>query len=342
MTSTCNLAIRTPAELIAVVPFVMGYHPSDSVAMVGLSGSRLDFAACHDLPPPDWTAADAQKAADDVADAVALQRPERVVIVGYGTAKRVIPSLLRSAEAVTRRGVDVLDVMRVTDGRWWSYTCTDRECCPPEGSPCLPGDSVIAAEATFHGNVALPSRRDLTAQVAPVAGAERAEMRRATERARSRFTGLLAEDLTAERYARLVRQHGQLAVRAAEKCYRAGRTLGPDEIAWLGVLLVDRSVEDFALERAVTAHEWQIRLWTDVLRRVEPPYVAPAGCLLGFTAWQAGRGSLARVAVDRALAAEPQHHMAGLLHNVLGFGLPPRMLRKALPPRMLGKARRWR
>ncbi|BCY15584.1 DUF4192 domain-containing protein [Actinoplanes sp. L3-i22] len=327
MTANCSLAVRTPADLIAIVPFVLGYHPHHSVATVGLIGSRIEFAVCHDLPPPDWTEADVRVAANEVAAAVARQRSKLVAIVGYGPPPRVLPAVLRSAEAVRGRGLEVLDVMRVSDDRWWSYLCSDPSCCPPEGTPCLPGDSVIAAEATFQGQVALPSRKDLTAQVAAVGGAERAEMVRATERARRRFTDLIAEDLTAERYGRLVRQQGRLAVRAAEKCYRSGGSLEPDEIAWLGALLVERSVEDFALDRAATAHDWRIRLWTDVLRRVEPAYVAPPACLLGFTAWQAGRGSLARVAIDRALAEEPRHELAGLLHNVLGFGLSPQMLR---------------
>ncbi|MFI1992402.1 DUF4192 domain-containing protein [Actinoplanes sp. NPDC020271] len=329
MTANCSLAIRNPAELIAVVPFVLGYHPHNSVALVGLSGSQVEFAACHDLPPPDVSDADAELLTGVVADAVVRQQSRRVILVGYGPAQRAMPTLLRSAEAVRRRGVEVFDVMRVEDGRWWSYTCPDRECCPPEGTPCLPADSVIAAEATFHGRVALPSRKELVAQVAPVDGLERVEMVQATERARRRFNDLIAGDLPAERYGRIVRRQGQLALRAAEKCYRSGRSLDADEIAWLGVLIVDRSVEDYALDRSVSARQWQVRLWTDVLRRVEPPCVAPAGCLLAFTAWQAGLGALARVAVDRALAEEPRHHLAALLHDVLGFGLPPRMLRKA-------------
>ncbi|GIF07669.1 DUF4192 domain-containing protein [Actinoplanes siamensis] len=326
MTSDRTLVIHSPAELIAVVPFVLGYHPHDSVAMVGLTGARVEFAVCHDLPPPDWTEPDAAEAAGVVADAVARQETELVVVVGYGPRRRVTPAVLRSAQAVRTRGVEVLDLLRVDGGRWWSYTCADRGCCPPQGTPCLPGDSVIATEATFRGKVALPNRKALTAQVAAVEGAERAEMARATERARRRFTDLLAEDLTAERYGQLVRRSGQLAVRAAERCYRSGGTLSPDETAWLGVLLVARSVEDFALDRAESGHEWQVRLWTDVLRRVEPAYVAPPACLLSFTAWRAGRGSLARVAVDRALAEEPQHPLAGLMHSVLGHGLPPHML----------------
>ncbi|BCJ43560.1 hypothetical protein GCM10010168_41300 [Actinoplanes ianthinogenes] len=335
MTSDCSLVIRTPAELIAMVPFVMGYHPSDSLAVVAVRGNRLEFALCHGLPPPLSAGAEAWEPADTVADTVVRQRVRTVVVIGYGPLRRVTPAVLRCAEALRRRDVMVLDAYRVADGRWWSFLCGDRTCCPPEGRPCLPADSVIAAEATFRGQVALPSRSELTAQVAAAGGALRTEMVRATERARRRFTGLLARGRHVADYERLVRQHGRDAVRAAERCYRSGGSLSPDETAWLGALLVDRSVEDFALDR-VAPQEWRIRLWTDVLRRVEPAYVAPAACLLGYTAWRAGRGSLARVAVDRALAADPRHHLAELLHNVLGFGLAPHMVLPTAPRRRRG------
>ncbi|GAA4595028.1 hypothetical protein BJY16_001523 [Actinoplanes octamycinicus] len=339
MTPDCSLVIRTPADLIAVVPFVMGYHPSDCLAVVGVRGDRVDFALCHDLPPPRATGAAAREPAAAVAATVARQRVSTVVVLGYGSLRRVTPAALRCAEALRRRAVPVLDVCRVADGRWWSYLCADRDCCPPEGRPCLPADSVIAAEATFRGQVALPSRTELTAQVAAVEGAERAEMGRATERARRRFTGLLTSEPAAADYERLVLRHGREAVLAAERRHRSGGSLSPDETAWLGVLLVDRAVEDFALDRA-TPQEWRIRLWTEVLRRVEPAYVAPAACLLSCTAWRAGRGSLARVALDRALAVEPGHQLAELLHRVLGFGLSPHMVLPGRPRPGHGRRRR--
>ncbi|MEV0899563.1 DUF4192 domain-containing protein [Actinoplanes sp. NPDC049802] len=311
MTADCPLVVRTPAELLALLPYLLGYHPHDSIALIGLHGRDLDFGACFDLPPPDR----GEEAARDVAGAVARQRADAVVIVGYGPPRRVTPIALHVTEALRAAGVRIDDVLRVDGGRWWSYLCEDPGCCPPEGSACLPPDSVIAAEATYLGQVALPSREDLIAQVAAVQGPAREGMVAATERARSRFPGLLND-------VRRIRRAGRLAVREAEKRYRSGAALTDDEVAWLGALLTDRVVEDYALDRT-SAHHWRVRLWTDVVRRVEPAYVPGPACLLGFAAWRMGWGPLARAAVDRALRAEPGHQLARMLFEILGAGIPP-------------------
>ncbi|MBB2944737.1 hypothetical protein FB565_004470 [Actinoplanes lutulentus] len=341
MTTDCPLIARTPSDLIAIVPFVLGYHPANSVTVLGLTGQDVTFGACYELPPPDCDDGDAQELALTVAATVARQEIQSLVVVGFGPAARVTPAVSRLMVALRFSGVRLNDALRVTEGRWWSYLCKDLRCCPDDGTPCLPPDSVIAAEATFRGQVALPSRRDLVARVAPVEGEEREAMAAATERARKRFAELLADDLGAARYARRICRAGQIAVRQAESRYRSSRSLDPDELAWLGALLVDRAVEDYALDR-IKPQEWRIRLWTDVLRRVEQVYVPAPACLLGFTAWRAGNGALARVAVDRALAVEPQHQLASLLHQVLGFGLSPHMVGSMARPDRARRERRAR
>ncbi|WP_433827801.1 DUF4192 domain-containing protein [Actinoplanes sp. CA-015351] len=341
MTTDCPLIVRTPSDLIAIVPFVLGYHPANSVIVIGLNGHDVNFGACYELPPPDCDDGEAQELARTVAATVARQQIQSLVVVGFGPAAQVDPAVSRLAVALSSSGVRLNDALRVTEGRWWSYFCADLGCCPDDGTPCLPPDSVIAAEATYRGQVALPSRRDLVARVAPVEGDEREAMSAATERARKRFAELLADDLGAKQYARRICRAGQIAVRQAESRYRSSRPLDPDELAWLGALLVDRAVEDYALDR-IRPQEWRIQLWTDVLRRVEPVYVPAPACLLGFTAWRAGNGALARVAVDRALAVEPQHQLAGLLHQVLGFGLSPHMVGSAARPDRARRTRRAR
>ncbi|GGN89731.1 hypothetical protein GCM10010112_74490 [Actinoplanes lobatus] len=316
MTGDCSLVLRTPSDLLAALPFLLGYHPRDDLALVGLRGRELDFGACLDLPPPDRCA----ETAREVAGAVARQRPDAMVIVGYGPPRRVTPVVLSVAEALRAAGVRIDDVLRVDDGRWWSYLCEDPGCCPPQGLPCPPPDSVIAASATYLGRVALPSREHLVAQVAAVRGPARRAMAAATERARSRFPELLDD-------VRRIRRAGRLAIREAEKRYRSGAALTDDEVAWLGSLLVDRGVEDYALDRT-GPEEWRVRLWTDVVRRVEKAFVAAPACLLGFAAWRLGRGALARVAVDRALSAEPGHQLARMLFEVLICGVPPALVNR--------------
>ena len=51
------------------------------------------------------------------------------------------------------------------------------------------------------------------------------------------------------------------------------------------------------------------------MRRAQPGYVAAPASLLAVTAWQAGDGALANVALDRALADIPSYSMALLLRD---------------------------
>src|SRR5262249_17792878 len=112
-----------------------------------------------------------------------------------------------------------------------------------------------------------------------------------------------------------------------------------EEVAWLGMLLISVRVRDEAWVR-ITDEDLQVhlRLWTDVLRRVDDPYAAAPACLLAFTAWRAGQGALANGALDRALAADPHYSMARLLHELFISGLPPWSLPMNLTPEQLDEA----
>ncbi|MFD0787811.1 DUF4192 family protein, partial [Micromonospora azadirachtae] len=47
-----RLAVRSPADLLAAVPYLLGFHPADSVVVVAMRGRRVVFAARADLPDP--------------------------------------------------------------------------------------------------------------------------------------------------------------------------------------------------------------------------------------------------------------------------------------------------
>ena len=73
-------------------------------------------------------------------------------------------------DALRRAGIDVREVLRAEDGRWWSYVC-ELTCCPPEGLP-LGGEPTTLLEVmrVAAGRPIFPDRAALVASVARTEG----------------------------------------------------------------------------------------------------------------------------------------------------------------------------
>lgn len=323
-----TLRLRSPADVIAAIPYLIGFHPSDSVVVLCCGGPDGAYAVRLDAPPPDALV-------EHVAALVGRRRPPDVVLAGYGPGARVTLAVERVAAGLARHGVPLRDMLRVEDGRFWSYLCTDPACCPAEGTAVDARGSAVAAAAIAAGLVALPDRRDLARTIAPAGGAR---IRRATARAERRLASWAAGGATA--VPRRMADEGVRLVRhLIERARAGGGPASDDEVAWLGVLLVNLRVRDEAWVRigdtGLGAH---IALWRDVLRRVEEPYAAAPAALLAFAAWRAGDGALANLALDRALAADPRYSMARLLQELFISGLPPSAVPLDITPEELDEA----
>jgi hypothetical protein len=127
---------------------------------------------------------------------------------------------------------------------------------------------------------------------------------------------------------------GRRAVREAISAYRGGRRISdPDQLAWLMIVLASLPVRDDAWARMVPEHrEAHLALWGDIVRHAAGEWAAAPASLLAFTAWQAGDGTLANIALDRALAADPGYSMALLLRDILDAGVPPSEARLPMTP----------
>ncbi|MFY1635412.1 DUF4192 domain-containing protein [Solwaraspora sp. WMMB335] len=321
-----TLTVRDPADLIAAVPYLIGFHPADSIVVVGLRGASVAFAARTDLPAPA-TSVDAQAAlAAQVTEIVDRQRIDAAVVVGYGPAETVTPALDQTTIGLQRLSIPLLDALRVTGDRYWSYYCHDVTCCPLDGRRIDSTVNPLAVAATVAGQVALPDRAALQRQVEPVTGTARESMRDAAGRARARYADLIAQAPTSDLLgSRTLRRAGETTVRRLLDGQRRGVAPTDDDVAWLVVLLTDLAVRDFAWEQ-ITDDQWQVTFWQDVLRRAEPEQVAAPASLLAFAAWRAGNGALARVSLDRVLAEQPDYSMARLMDDVLTRGIPPAAL----------------
>jgi Domain of unknown function (DUF4192) len=331
--------ISSPAAVLAVIPYLLGFHPARSLVVIGARPprDRVHVSFRYDLlDPPD--AGYASEIAQHAAAVLVNQQVTAAIVAGYGPGALVTPVAEEFRRHLADAGLELREMLRVEDGRYWSYLCQDPGCCPAEGVPFDVSISPVAAQMTVAGNVTLPDRAALEDTVAPLGGAVRESMRQATIRAENRAAAMVTQAARLGRKRREIlhplADEGLRAVSDAIGAYRGGeRITSDDEIAWLSVALADLRVRDDAWARMDPEHaDAHQLLWTDVMRRVEPRYLPAPACLLAFTAWQSGNGALANIAIARALESDPGYTMALLLADAVGGGLPPSAARLPMTP----------
>jgi uncharacterized protein DUF4192 len=326
-----------------VVPHLMGFHPRLSFVVIGAAGPRrrIELGFRYDLPDPPGAAAAAEIA--DHAVAVLSQRGTSTVIaIGYGPGRLVTPVADAFATAVRRRRLELRELLRVEDRRYWSYLCANVVCCPPDGTEFDYQSHPAAAAMTVAGLAAYPDRAAVAATLAPLTGEAARAMDEAVDRACVKEQALMdrAQRNGPGSPLRLVVSQGRRAVREAIAVYRGGgRITSEDRFAWLAVSLAHLAVRDDAWARMVPEHRRaHLALWADIVRRADGPWLPAPASLLAFTAWQAGDGTLANIALDRALAADPEYSMALLLREILAAGVPPSEARLPMTPEQVAES----
>ena len=291
--------------MLAIVPHLLGFAPETSLVVLGAGppDGRVQVTFRFDLPDPpdpDTTAAIAAHA----VTVLSRQQLAMAIVIGYGPGPLVTPVADAARDAVTGAGLRVHDVLRVEDGRYWSYLCREPSCCPAEGVPFDAAAHPAAAVLAGTGQLVRADRAALAATIAPLTGSQR----RGDEAGDP--VGPTGRD-PAARPAPAPRGDARTdradAVQAAIAAYRDGGSISDaGRYAWLALVLTSLPVRDDAWARMDPAHrDAHRRLWTDLVRRAQPGYVAAPASLLAFVAWQSGDGALANIALDRALAESP-------------------------------------
>jgi hypothetical protein len=321
--------LGNPGDLIETVPYLMGFHPSESLALVGFANDpsgrlqRVSVTMRLDLPEQ----LDELAGLEPLAEAFAASRTDSVVAIAHtgriSGDPRTIPQVRALRDLVVddleAMGLQVIDVLVATDASWWSMCCDRRECCPAEGTARDPGSSTAAAEATYAGLVALPDRQALAATIFGASPDERAALDPLLAAAAHRLDS--AADRAGRR--RLLRTDLAAILRTARR-YPAEQASVPDrQLARFAVALTEVSVRDAVWlavdDRSVDAGALLYLLHT----RLPAGYTAAPLFLFGWAQWRAGNGTLAVMAAERALAADPAYSAAQLLIGAVRRGLNP-------------------
>ncbi len=300
------LRIREPGDILGLIPYLLGFHPAESLVAAFVRQrrvvvtARVDLAATADL-----------EALIDQFELVADQVDTRaIVLVGYSADESVRDVMRGLADVIP---FDLVDVLAVSGDRWWSVCC-DGDCCPAEGQAYDIEAHPLAVEAGMAGISATGTRDDIMALTAGPPAAERDRLTAAAEECAGKV-----DQLSRRRRRRRVRQLVDRVLSAD----------GPTdaEAVEIAVLVRDIGVRDevWAMMTRQDAEAY-VALWRRVVAISVWPYEPAPLAMLGWAGWLDGNGALLNCCIDRLEQVAPDYGLLELCKQISNNAIPPRYL----------------
>lgn len=306
---TATYTARSPEDLMAVVPCVLGFHPEESLVMLTFGQTGRSFHARIDLPDDPGQLPDLCEA---LLAPATHHRVEKVVFVAYSAEPlRAAAVALLVSDVFVEEGFAVMSPLR-SDGSSWFHVRADEDPDDAEPHPYDVTSHELTATAVLAGRVTHATRAALARTLEPDPGGV--------------GRVLAAIEARAQRLPRNRRGRAEQewAARLARTHVSAGSEPTDDEVARLLTSCEDVLVRDAALFEVTRATaEGHVQFWSSVLRRTPEIWVPAPAAVLGFCAWLAGHGALAWCGVDRSREADPGYNLARCVEDLLVRAVPP-------------------
>lgn len=305
------ISVRGRAGVLAAIPGLLGFHPTDSLVVVCLQGMprRAGPVLRVDLPEPGESSSGRLGTLFDQVG----RHAREVLVIGYGPDAGPAPGtaqgtgqqvLDRTARALRRGGIEVLDA-------FWA-------------EPVLP-DPDLAAALALGGRQVLADRTALVASVSGPTG----DGAVAAGAAFDRVADDLLERLARQPWPGPAARHGRagrVAEMALSEVAHTG-TVQLDTAAAFALHVTDPAVRDELIGRALVERDLP---WPAVLaalaRSLRDRDAVPVLGMLAMAAFRHGDGALAGVALDRSISIAPADRLSRLLAAAMAAGLTPDQL----------------
>jgi hypothetical protein len=317
-------------DLITAIPFLIGFHPTDSIVLISVKDDAIGLAMRIDLP----TQLESDQI-DLLAHHFLQEESEAALLVAYMPESRDDGDsvLISLGAGLIRNGVEIQESIVVQSGRYRSIICRDLTCCPSTGK-VMPEieKSEIAAEHVVAG---IPMPYDDISQLIETLSADPLALTLSWASDVSTYAFEEGDPTVIE-----LRRDGVETMDLLLDEYRMGygatnRLL----VARMIGRMNDLQVRDYALgAHTEDTYDLYFTMWRELLRFAPEGYVAPIACIVAAMAYEGGDGALAQRALDRALEDDEQYPLAALLRRVFNAGWPPESfasMRRELHPKVI-------
>jgi hypothetical protein len=321
--------IGSPADIVCAVVQRLGFRPKDSLVVVCVKGPRSRFGLTlrYDLEVEQVP----EQCAEMIAASIEHDDADSAFVIVFSDSpgeREVLAHQPLIDVLEDELGPRLREALLVSGDRWWSYIC-DQPCCGGRAGRALDWQSAdattIAAAYALVGQGVLPDREAVVRSVALELDDEQARAAAAKIRAITRSHRAVAR--TSRRIA--IRS---LSRRLLDQAADPRASVSAADAAQFAALCADVVVRDEVLVRGATSDDRDalIPVLREIARQTPPPYDAPVCSMLAWMAYAHGDGVVANVAVDRALATDPEYSLALLIIDALQRLLPPRLLEEVM------------
>ncbi|MEI2712870.1 MAG: DUF4192 domain-containing protein [Nocardioides sp.] len=304
-----SLTVRTPEDVLALIPMTLGFAPQESLILLSLRGpdsfhARItlpDLSVPNSGPPTEFVQA--------LVGPVLQHGLIEVILVAITSRPGAGEScVLAVGRALESHGVLVRDSLLADGQHWWPLSVDHGRGSARRYDL---SDHPFHAAAVLRGKVIHASREEMEQTLSP----DPQRMEVVDAKLASRVDSI-------QNTAQVALEHWSLALVA--ECTARRRVPTPEEVARLLLALRDLRIRDAALVRLTRADARdQVDFWRHVATSAPPEVRAAPAALTGFAAWLNGDGALAWAAVKVAEQAESGYSLAVLLTDALEHAINP-------------------